>query len=222
MVENKQSAKPTAKAETVAHAETVAPPVAVVAEPVKVKSEAELMAELQAALKSGDFKAVAKVSTEIAKVQKTKEQSELAEKQKVLEARTEGVKVLLGTVVGLLVSGHKASKAEQDNLLKLVSNLNGTELDKADGVWYNQDFGEKLVTVRLSKAAAKAARTSTGGGGGKKFDYNSIEAITTGKYSAEPYKDTGMTFAQAWASSTDKNWRYAMRQAVLKAEGIIS
>ena len=122
MVENKQSAKPTAKAETVAHAETVAPPVAVVAEPVKVKSEAELMAELQAALKSGDFKAVAKVSTEIAKVQKTKEQSELAEKQKVLEARTEGVKVLLGTVVGLLVSGHKASKAEQDNLLKLVSN----------------------------------------------------------------------------------------------------
>jgi len=64
-------------------------------------------------------------------------------------------------------------------------------------------------------------KVRTSGGSGKKFpDVHTINLINT-KYAEVPYKNTRMTFKQAWVSSTDKNWRYAIRKAVLKAEGLI-
>ena len=43
----------------------------------KPKTEAELMADMMAAVKSGDYKAVAKVASDLVKFQKVKEQAEL-------------------------------------------------------------------------------------------------------------------------------------------------
>lgn len=167
---------------------------------VKVKTEAELMTELQSALKSGDFKVVAKVSTEIAKVQKAKEATELEAKQKLLADLSLKVKGIIDKAISRMIEAG--------------------ELDAADGIWYVKDFGEKLVTCRLMKSQIKTR--TTGGGTGKRFNFNSVEAVTVGKYASEPYKDTGKTFKEAWESNTDKNWRYAIRQEVLKKEGLIS
>ena len=80
--------------------------VAAATEPVeapKQASEAELMQQLDAALKSKDFKAVAKVSNEIAKFQKTKEQAELETKQSALAAVTDEVKKVITAALKPLV-----------------------------------------------------------------------------------------------------------------------
>lgn len=157
-----------------------------------VISEAELMKQLDVALKSGDFKEVSKVSSEIVKFKKTAEQAELEAKQKALEAVTETVKTAI----------QKALKPMYDE----------AKLDLADGVWFSWDFGEQLVAVKLLKTQAKA-RTGGGGGGGKKF------AITTNamleKFGGQEYKD-GATYQAAWDADTDKNKRYAIRESLLK------
>jgi len=108
------------------------------------KTEQQLMQEMQAAVKSGDYKSVAKVAGELVKFQKAKEQLELEAKQKVLETKTLAVKAAITKALDRLISSG--------------------ELDQADGIWYANDFGEKLVSCRLSKVAAKAK--SGGGGGG--------------------------------------------------------
>ena len=173
-------------------------PVAEAEAPKLQASESELMAQLDAALKSKDFKAVAKVSNEIAKFQKTKEQAELEAKQAALAAITDEVKSTITKALKPLVEAGK--------------------LDDADGIWYTQDFGEKLVTIRLTKTAPRKA--STGGGVGKKFDINTNDLLA--KFGDQKYKETGMTIQQAWESNTDKNWRYAIRQTLLKLNGTIS
>jgi len=169
-----------------------------VATPEKPKTEAELMAEMDKALKSKDFKLVSKVSAELVKFQKEKEAAELAAKQKVLEGKTEKVK-----------------SAIQNALKKMVE---AGELDDADGIWYVNDFGEKLVTVRLLKTQARATRTG-GGGGGKKFTVTTDELME--KLGNEPFKD-GKSFKEAYDSNTDKNWRYGIREALLKKGGYIT
>lgn len=176
-----------------------AQPVAV-AEPPKQASESELMAQLDAALKSKDFKVVAKVSNEIAKFQKTKEQAELEAKQTALAAVTDEVKKVITAALKPLVEAKK--------------------LDSADGVWFTQDFGEKIVTCRLTKTAARKASTGGGGGVGKKFDVNTNDLLA--KFGDQPYKETGMTIQEAFDSNTDKNYRYAVRQTLLKLNGTIS
>ncbi len=165
----------------------------------KPKTEAQLMQEMNAAVKSGDYKAVAKVAQELVKFQKAKEQAELEAKQKVLAEKTEKVKSVI-----------------QNALKKLVDS---GELDQADGIWYSNDFGEKLITCRLMKTAPRAKGTGGGGGGGKKFSVSTSELLE--KFGADEYKD-GMTYSQAWESNTDKNWRYAIRESLLKKSGMIS
>ncbi len=165
--------------------------------PEKPMTEAELMAEMTKALQSKDFKLVSKVSAELVKFQKEKEAIELAAKQKVLEGKTEKVKTAI------------------TNALKKM--VDSGELDDADGIWYTNDFGEKLVAVRLLKTQAKA-RTG-GGGGGKKFAVSTDELLE--KFGAEDYKD-GMSFKTAYDSNTDKNFRYGIREALLKKGGYIT
>ncbi len=170
----------------------------------KPPTEAELRAQLDKAIKSDDFRAIAKVAAEIAKFVKTKETAELEVKQKALASMTEEVKAVIGKALKPLVDSGK--------------------LDQADGIWYSYDFGEKLTACRLMKSQPKARTAGTGGGGGgKRFDVNTTPGsdIFT-KFANEPYKDTGKTVQQAWDSSTDKNWRYGIRQFLLKKHGTIS
>lgn len=160
-------------------------------------TQAELMAELQTALTKGDFKAVTAISRKIDTLTRATEKAELEAKRAILDEITEVVKAaIFDAVLPYKESG---------------------ELDAADGIWYADDFGEKAATLRLMKSAAKA-RTSTGGGTGKKFDISTDAMLAS--HGAEEYKD-GQTFQQAYEGNTDKNWRYAIRQKLLKLEGII-
>jgi len=161
-------------------------------------TQEQLMAELQAALAAGDFKAVATVSRKIDSLAKQAEKAELDAKRQAVEAIAEKVKA-------------KIIKAIQPM-------VDAGELDSADGIWFSYDFGEQAPTLRLLKSAAKAARTG-GGGTGKKFDISTDELLA--KFGGEEFKD-GQTFQQAYETSTDKNWRYAIRTKLLKKEGIIS
>lgn len=176
-----------------------------VVQPTEAKpaTEAELMASMDKAIKSGDYRAVAKVATDIAKVQKTKETAELEAKQAALASLTIEVKAIIEKAVKPMVDAGK--------------------LDKADGIWYSYDFGEKLTACRLMKSAPKARTSTSGGGGGKKFDVNTTPGSELfEKFKGEQYKESGMTVQQAWDSDADKNKRYAIRQWLLKKGGVIS
>ena len=169
---------------------------AVAEEPVAQPTEAQLMAELEAALKSKDFKAVAAASRKLDQAVKAKEKAELEVKRAALDAMIDKVKNAIAKAVKPIVDSG--------------------DLDVADGIWYSYDFGEQAPVVRLMKTAPRAARA--GGGGGKKFDISTDDMLA--RHGAEEYKD-GLSFQQAYESSTDKNWRYAIRQKLLKKEGII-
>jgi len=167
----------------------------VVAEPL---TQEQLMSQLQTALTAGDYKAVASVSRQIDQRVRAGEKAELESKKAELDAMCEGVKdVLMGAITPLVESG---------------------QLDKADGVWLSYDFGEQAPTVRLMKTTTRAPRAG-GGGTGKKFDISTEDMLA--KHGGEPYKDSGKTFREAYDSNTDKNFRYAIRNALLKLEGII-
>jgi len=163
------------------------------------KDEQTLMAEMNSAVASGDYKAVAKVAQELVKAQKAKEAEELAAKAAVLDAK---VKTVSDTIM--------------KSLTKMVE---AGELDMADGVFFNWDFGDKEPSCRLTKAAARKAGSGGGGGAGKKFSISTPTLLET--YGGDDYKD-GMTYQQAWDSNADKNWRYAIRESLLKKGGYIS
>jgi hypothetical protein len=167
------------------------------------QTEAELMASMDKAIKSGDYKAVAKVASEIAKVQKVQEATELKAKEAAMAGLQDKVKAAI----------EKAIKPMVD----------AKELDKADGIWYVYDFGEKATSCQLMKKTAKARATTSGGGGGKKFDLDTKPGSDIfNQYASQPYKETGMTLQQAWDSNVDKNWRFGIRQFLLKKANIIS
>ena len=167
----------------------------VVAEPV---TQEQLMAQLQAALTAGDFKAVAKVSRAIDSLAKAAEKSELAAKHEALQLIIDSVKdAIMSAVQPLYEAG---------------------DLDSADGVWFSWDFGEQAPVLRLTKTAPRA-RTSGGGGTGKKFDVSTDDMLS--RHGQEQFNDE-LTFAQAWEQSTEKNWRYGIRKKLLKLEGVIS
>jgi len=163
------------------------------------KTEKQLLAELQKALATGDFKVVAKVSQELVKFQKTKEAAEQETRVKAL--------------------GEMTGKVQQVITKSLQKMYDDGALDKADGVWFTWDFGEKLTTCRLMKATTKAPRAGGGGGGGKKFSVSTTDLLE--KFGGQEYKD-GQSFKQAWEADADKNKRYAIREALLKKEGLIS
>lgn len=168
------------------------------AEVAVAPTEEELTAELEKALASKDFKQVAAVSRKIDQTIKAKEKAEQAEKVAALDAMRGKVKTAYAKAMKPIVESG--------------------DLDAADGIWISQDFGEgeQGIVVRLMKSAPRAARA--GGGGGKKFDISTDDMLS--RHGQEEYKD-GLTFQQAHESSTDKNWRYAIRQKLLKKEGII-
>ncbi len=162
-------------------------------------TEDQLMADLTKALESKDFKAVAAASRKLDTAVKAKEKAELETKRAALDAISDKVKSAISKAVKPIVDSG--------------------ELDVADGIWYSYDFGEQAPVVRLLKSAPRAARAG-GGGGGKKFDISTDDMLARHGQEIQN-KETGMTFQQAYDSSTDKNWRYAIRHKLLKLEGVI-
>ena len=165
-------------------------------QPTPEPTREELVAQMEALMASHDYKAAIPILRKIDQFDKAAEKAELDAKREALKAMEEGIKdAITAAVEPLITSG---------------------QLDKADGIWFTYDFGEQAPSVRLTKTATKAR---TGGGGtGKKFDISTEDMLA--KHGNEEYKD-GKTFRQAYDENTDKNWRYAIRQKLLKAEGII-
>ena len=162
------------------------------------ETEAELMAALETALKSKDFKAVAAASRKLDTAVKAKEKAELDAKRAELDSMIDEVKTVISNAIKKMVDSGK--------------------LDAADGIWYSYDFGEQAPVVRLMKSQPKARAPGSGGGGGKKFDVSTEDMLV--RHGTEEFKD-GMNLQQAYESSTDKNWRFAIRKKLLRIEGII-
>lgn len=165
-------------------------------EDAEAKTKKQLLADMQKAMESGDFKAVSKVSSAIAKIVADEEKTEKDAKLAAIVGLTEKVKAEFDAVV---------VKLNKDGIL-----------DAADGVWYSNDFGEKLTTCRLLKGAAR--KGGGGGGGGKKFSITTNELLA--KHGDEQMGDSGQTFKEAYEANTDGNSRYKVRMKLLKAEGL--
>ena len=160
-------------------------------------TEAELLEQIGQAWKAKDFKLMSKLSQQAGKFQAARDKADQDAK--------------------LAVIGQLGDKVRSAVIKVLKPMYEGGDLDGCDGVWFTWDFGEKETNVRLLKSIAR--KSTGGGGGGKKYNVNTKELIDT-KYGSTEYKD-GMTFAQAWEHSTDKNWRYAIREKILKLENIL-
>ena len=163
---------------------------------VKVKTQAQLLAEMKAATDKGDWKAVSKISSEIARVVASQEKAERDAKLALIAQLTTKVKGTIDKVVNRLVDSK--------------------ELDGCDGVWYSYDFGEKLTICRLLKSTPRAKGT---GGGGKKFSITTKELLE--KYGSEVMDvNSGETYQQIWDASTEGNSRYNVRVKLLKLANI--
>lgn len=164
-----------------------------------IKTKDELLAEIKVAAEAGDWKAVSKVSSQIAKVVAGEEKAEKVEKEAALAGVTEDIK-----------------KALDKTVAKFIEAINPITLEAMDGVWYSQDFGEQLTTCRIVKGAVR--KGSTGGGGGKKFSITTNDLLT--KHGSELMGDTGKTFQEAYDEDTGGNSRYKVRMKLLKADGL--
>lgn len=159
-----------------------------------IKTQEELLAEMDAALKSGDWKAVSRVSSQIAKVVKTQESAEKEAKLAAIAGLTEKVKKAID---------------------KAIATIEFPE--EADGVWYSNDFGEALATCRLVKGAA---RRTGGGGGGKKFSITTNELLERhGDKVIETGDLEGHTYRSVYEGNTEGNSRYKIRMKLLKLDG---
>ena len=167
-------------------------------EPEKVLTKDELLAEMKTAMDTGDFKAVSKISSKIAKAQAVDEKAEKEAKQAVVAGVTEQVKTKLDGVIA-----------------KVVKDLDEDVLEAMDGVWYVNDFAESLTSCRLVKGAA---RKGGGGGGGKKFSITTKDLLEA--HGAEQMGDSGQTFQEAYDADTNGNARYKVRMKLLKAHGL--
>lgn len=164
-----------------------------------VKTVGELYAELETAMEAKDMKAVRTLSSAIDKAEKVEVQAVKDAKQQVVAKVTDDMKAAIDKVVQ-----------------KVIDGLESDILEAMDGVWYSNDFGDKLSTCKLVKGAVRKA--GTGGGGGKKFSVTTNELLE--KYGDQPNGDSGVTLNEAYEATTDGNKRYNIRMKLLKIAGI--
>ena len=179
-------------------------------------TQAELEAELGKALASKDYGAVAKLSAKLSRFQADIDKAAREAKEKELLKVTARIKGAIDQAVKRLVDAG--------------------ELDKADGVWYSNDFGSTLVDCRVLKPATVAkARAGGGNGAGKKYDAKTTDLLAKYGSQAVPeelkpkiLKDisaegwTWQMVQDAAEKHTDrKNATYQVRIALLKADGVI-
>ena len=198
--------------------------------PDEYKPTPEQLAKLQAAMEKGDFAAIANISKEIAGNQKKIEKQK---KDAVKAAVEEKQKALAGCTI-----------AVKDRLVALITELrnpNCTDyidgMDKAELVVFKWDFGSELNTVecKLFKSAAKVTGTGTHkstGGGGKKVAVSTDELLKEhgeevigDKLAAKLSKDVDgisvdSTFNEVYPLSTDGNYRYKIRVALIQIAGL--
>jgi len=164
-----------------------------------VKTKAELVEEMKVAAKAEDWKVISKISSSIAKMVKEEEKVEKDAKLEAIAGLTEKVKSIIDKTVQKLIDTG--------------------ELDPADGIWYVQDFGEKLTSCRLLKTAP---RKSGGGGAGKKLNITTTALLEQfGESVIESGDLEGMTFKAAYESNTNGNFRYKLRLKMAKLAGLI-
>jgi len=180
----------------------------------KIRTVELISAELEKAIKAKDYKLVSKLSSEIAKIEAAKEAAEKDAKVKALEAMTAKVKSAIDKVIQTFI--------------------NSKELDKADGVWYVNDFGEKLTSCRLMKSQPKKRGEGKGSGSyvsrpektadllaqvGSHPMFADDTVVTIDK--AEVTMKAGTTLKQAYDYSNNGGWRNRVRMALLKEAGLI-
>jgi hypothetical protein len=216
----------------------------VVAE-VAVKSIEEQIAELEAkvteAAVAKDYKLVGKLAQQLNKLQADQKGAEQKAKQDALVKVTGSVGEMFTKLVSFLTGGQSPDATEVDEFAESILNLEGTELDKADGVWYANDFSAEsghATSIKLMKGQTKAKEPkapgeakATGTGGGQKYSVKTEDLIaelgdmTLGDGTEGTIKAgsayAGMTVKAAQESSTDKNWRYGLRIALLKFKGVM-
>lgn len=165
---------------------------------VKVKSQKQLLSEMTEATNKGDWKAVSKISSEIAKLVAGQEKAERDAKLEAVIELTEKVKKTLD----------KALKPLYDS----------GELDVCDGVWYSWDFGNTEIATRLLKGTT---RKGGNGGGGKKFSITTKELLEAhGTVVIDSGDNAGATYREVYEASTDGNSRYSVRMKLLKLHGL--
>lgn len=175
---------------------------------------AELRAQIDAALNSGDYIQAGKLTAILGKGQIAAVKAAEEERQKVLATLTEKVKVALRTEVELL--------------------LEAGELDGCDGVWFSIDFADMVngvysASCRLVKTIKGTATVKrTGGGTPKRYNISNEDMLTkhgTTPATTKRFKDLSLTLQQAWeqrgSAADQKNWTGDIRKELLKLEGLL-
>jgi hypothetical protein len=179
----------------------------------------ELLAKLQQVMAAGDFRQIAKIGAELAAFQRSQESAEREAKEKA--------------ILSVVQNFRKAFEEWADAYIKDTD-----EMDLADGIWIKWEFEDPRavgvnpeVKLLKGKSAAKQAGTATKSSGstGKVFNvktedmFAEVEGKVFGNGEAGTIKAadkfTGKSPAEAYAESTDGNWRYQIRVALLKATG---
>jgi len=180
-------------------------------------TQEQLREQMKTAVANEDWKAVSKVSADLAKLEKDAEKA-------ARDAAEASVKELTMKVKDAITNF-------------LTPMIDSGELDGCDGVWYGMDFGDQMedsglrpASCKLLKSAAKP-RASGGGGGGTKFNVSYKDFLA--KYGDELVTDAdaefrsalkpcvGLTWKEAYESSTDGNFRYHIRECWLHKDSLI-
>lgn len=182
---------------------------------------AELTAKVIELGQAGNIKELLKTAAILSKMQADVEKSEFAAKLAALvEVELKVKSAVKGAIQEFIDSG---------------------ELNEADGVFFTWDFDEaesNAVNIKLLKgtiAAPRKASSAGGGGVAKKFpDYDTktdgvdkhadelIDAdFTYTNEAGVKVSAKGMTYSDAYKASTNGNWRYQIRMALLKLDGLI-
>lgn len=159
----------------------------------------QLIAELEAAMASGDWKLVSTASGKIAKMAAAEEKAEK------------------DALIAMVAEHEVAVKAIIDEALE------GYDFPvEAEGVWYSWDFGDGVTGLRMLKTSTAAKAKATGGGGGKKYSISTAELVEKhGHLVKESGEGAGSTFKELFEGNTDDNYRYfKVRVPLLKAAGV--
>jgi len=166
--------------------------------------ELTLDQQFENAVASRDMALVKRLAGEIDKRDKVAEREHLdANKELIVELALKVKSKLIET-----------SKKFEADIKELVGN------DKAR-VKFEYDFANELdTTIAISKGPIAGARRASGGGTPQRYEKGTPGMLA--EFGEQPFKkdgeDSGMTLQEAWNSNTDGNFRYKIRQQLVKLD----